>query len=252
MRLLITTLLVFLPGLAEAQRHRPPAPEPPASTLPPIGLPLAPIGLPLPQIGLGLPPLGLAPAATSTGPDVAPGPHRQPSRPGHRKGRPGAGVVYVLPAYMWDGFYVGTAAPAVAAPEPVAPPPLLATLLLEVEPRGVAEIYVDGYFVGTAADRRGELALEAGSHRVDLRADGYEAERVDVRIEPGDVATLRRSLQRQAGGAVLPPPEPAREPAPITRKAFYFIPGCYLGDIPPKDAGLPASCDQSKTVVVKP
>ena len=103
MRLLLTTLLVLLPGLTEAQRHRPPAAAPPASTLPPIGLSLAPIGLLLPPIGLPLPPLGLAPAATSPGPDVAPGPHRQPARQGHRKGRPGQGVVYVLPAYMWDG-----------------------------------------------------------------------------------------------------------------------------------------------------
>ena len=60
MRLLLTTLLVLLPGLTEAQRHRPPAAEPPASTLPPIGLPLAPIGLLLAPIGLPLPPLGLA------------------------------------------------------------------------------------------------------------------------------------------------------------------------------------------------
>ena len=61
---------------------------------------------------------------------------------------------------------------------------------------------------------------------------------------------MRRSLQREGGAPPLP--RRRRDPAPIARKPFYFIPGCYLGDVPPKDAGLPASCDQSKTVVVKP
>ena len=247
MRLLLTALLVLLPGLTEAQRHHAPAPEPPASTLPPIGLSLAPIGLRLPQIGLLLPPIGLAPAQTSSQSDVAPAPHGRPWRQGHRKGRGGPGIVYVLPAYPWDGSYLaGSAAPAFDPPELAASPTAPATLRLEVEPRGVAEVYVDGYFVGMADDHRGEIALEPGSHRVEIRAVGYESERVDVRIEPGVTATLRRSLQPAGGAAPMP------EPAPIARKPFYFIPGCYLGDVPPKDAGLPASCDQSKTVVVKP
>ena len=160
--------------------------------------------------------------------------------------------MYVLPGYYWDGLEVtGTPAPAAAAPEAVAPPPPAATLRLEVEPR-VAEIYVDGYFIGTADDHRGEVGLEPGSHRIDIRAVGYGSERVDVRIETGATATLRRSLLPESGAAAVPPSSPRPAPAPIARKPFYFIPGCYLGDVPPKDAGLPANCDQSKTVVVKP
>ena len=249
MRLLLTTLLVLLPGLADAQRHRPPAPEPPASTLPPIGLPL-------PQIGLRLAPIGLAPPVTSTTSEPAAPSRRHPSRPGSRKGRAGPGVVYVMPAYPWDWYGYGAAVPGTTAPaaaaEPVETLRAAAMLRLEVEPRGVAEIYVDGYFVGTADDRRDEVALEPGSHRVDIRAPGYEAERVDVRLEAGESATLRRALQREAGAPPLSRPATPPEPAPIARKPFYFIPGCYLGDVPPKDAGLPAKCDQSKTVVVKP
>ena len=145
---------------------------------------------------------------------------------------------------------IGTPAPGMI-PEPVAPPPPAATLRLEIEP-SVAEIYVDGYFIGTADDHRGEVALEPGSHRVDIRAVGYGPELIDVRIEPGVTATLRRSLQPEGGAAAMPPSSPGPDPVPIARKPFYFIPGCYLGDVPPKDAGLPASCDQSKTVVVKP
>jgi hypothetical protein len=100
------------------------------------------------------------------------------------------------------------------------------------------------------------MELDAGPHQVEIRADGYQPVGVAVRIEPGGVVTLRRALQPLA---VTPSPLPAPAasaapvaPASIPRKPFYYIPGCYLGDVPPKDAGLPPSCDQSKTVVVRP
>jgi hypothetical protein len=32
-----------------------------------------------------------------------------------------------------------------------------------------------------------------------------------------------------------------------TPTTFYLIPGCYMGNVPPKDAGLPATCDLSRT-----
>ena len=51
-------------------------------------------------------------------------------------------------------------------------------------------------------------------------------------------------LRSQVGPA--PTQVPPRAPATI-----YFIPGCYLGDVPPKDAGLPAGCDASRAVTFK-
>lgn len=240
MRLLLTVLLVLLPGLAEAQRRRPVEPEPPASTLPPIGLPLPPIGLPLP-------PIGLAPPGTRTESSPPRTERLRPPRGSHRRGR-GPGVIYVVPAYPY-GLPTGAAAPAAAEPveAPALPVPPAGTLLLEVEPR-TAEVYVDGYFVGTADDRGGEVRLEPGPHRVDLRAEGYSSETVDVRAESGATVSLRRSLTQTSA----PDKAPAATPSPIPRKPFYFIPGCYLGDVPPKDAGLPARCDPSKAIVVEP
>jgi hypothetical protein len=255
MRLLLAALLVALPSFADAQtatsgsrRSQPPPPS--------IGLPLAPIGLPLADITPTLAPIGTPPGPTVTAtsaphrPDV-----RQPRERGpHRQGRRGPSVVYVVPAYGW-GMTMGAAPSPPAAAEAPAPA-ATGTLWLDIEPRGVGEVYVDGFLAGTTLDVRGSMELDAGPHQVEIRADGYQPVGVAVRIEPGGVVTLRRALQPLA---VTPSPLPAPAasaapvaPAPIPRKPFYYIPGCYLGDVPPKDAGLPPSCDQSKTVVVRP
>jgi hypothetical protein len=29
---------------------------------------------------------------------------------------------------------------------------------------------------------------------------------------------------------------------------FYLIPGCYMGNVPPKEANLPATCDITRAV----
>ena len=251
MRLLLAVVIALAPVVAEAQSRRRPEPaQPPASTLPPIGLPLGPIGLTLPPIGLPLPPIGLAPPGTRT--ESAPTPPmrgRLPRHP-HGRGRSGPGVIYVVPAYPWGLTGPASAAGAETvepAPLPLPVPPA-GTLSLEVEPP-TAEVYVDGYFVGTADDRRGEVRLEPGPHRVDLRAEGYLSATVDIRAESGATVSLRRTLTPLAPPDK--PPTATAPPAPIPRKPFYFIPGCYLGDVPPTKAGLPAGCDPSKAVVVQ-
>lgn len=255
MRLLIAALLVALPTLADAQtvtsegsRRSQPPPQPS------IGLPLAPIGLPLADITPTLAPIGTLPGPTDTRstPDRAPG--RQPRGRGpQHKGRTRPGAVYVVPYYGW-GMSVA-AAPGPAAAPPTAAPVSTGTLWLDIEPRGVGEVYVDGYLAGTTLDVRGSMELDAGAHQVEIRADGYQPVGVAVRIEAGGVVTLRRALRPLEVTPAPPPVAAAAAPAaatPIVRKPFYYIPGCYLGDVPPKDAGLPPGCDQSKTVVVRP
>ena len=101
--------------------------------------------------------------------------------------------------------------------------------MIDLEPRGVGEVYVDGYLVGTADDLRGAVTLDAGPHRIAVRAPGYEPLDVDVRIDAGRAITYRRVLQ-----PVGAPPVAAAAPEPIPRKPFYLIPGCYLGDVPPR------------------
>jgi hypothetical protein len=257
MLVLVVLLLTVLPGVALAQR----ASEPRSrggegSTLPPIGMPLPEIGMPLPPIGLRLPPLGLKPPEPATAHRPGPGGERRrgPASPERRHGRRGPGVVYVLPAYYpwWDE---GVAAPGASAAEEAVP---TGTVWFDIEPRGVGEVYIDGYLAGTTMDVRGSIPLDAGRHRIEVLAEGYEPVTVDVRVDAGGVVTLRRALRPVAAPAApaarLPEPGvPSTAPAqPIPRKPFYFIPGCYLGDVPPNEARLPANCDVSKATVIHP
>ncbi|MGE0362612.1 MAG: PEGA domain-containing protein [Vicinamibacterales bacterium] len=256
MRLLLAAALALLPLAADAQSRRStPSTPPPAATLPPIGLPLAPIGLPLADVTPTLAPLGLpaGPTPTTTVPDAAPRRGQRQRGPSRRGGWMGAGIVYVVPGYAIGQPAMATPGPSTRpAPAEDAVPPAPATLWIEAEPRGVAEIFVDGDFVGTA-DGRTPVTLEPGRHRVELRAAGHESQSVDVRADAGASLTLRRTLQALDAPAVpAAASQPPPAPAPIPRKPFYFIPGCYLGDVPPKDAGLPASCDLSRTVVMRP
>jgi hypothetical protein len=73
-------------------------------------------------------------------------------------------------------------------------------LRLKVTP-DKAKIYVDGGLVGSVYDYAGlfhRLHLEAGVHRVELRADGYETLTLNVRIERGQTMTYRGKLEKVA------------------------------------------------------
>lgn len=256
MRLLLAALLVILPSITDAQTaksdgsRRSQPPPPPSNSLR-----LPPIGLPLPDITPTLAPIGTLPGPTETRSSPDREPSRQPRQRGpQRRGRSGPNVVYVVP-YGWG-------LPAAPAPVPAPTAEVVeatGTLWLDIEPRGLGEVYIDGYLAGTTLDVRGSITLDAGAHRVEVRAEGYRPMGVEVRIEAGGAVTLRRTLQPlpaapeppAAGPQALPAARPAAA-APIPRKPFYYIPGCYLGDVPPKDAGLPPTCDQSKTVIIKP
>ena len=67
---------------------------------------------------------------------------------------------------------------------------------LQVKPREAA-VSVDGYYVGTVNDFDGvfqHLDLEAGPHRIDIYAPGYEALTFDVRIDSSRTITYRGDL----------------------------------------------------------
>jgi hypothetical protein len=68
---------------------------------------------------------------------------------------------------------------------------------LRVQPTD-AEVYVDGYFVGTVNDFNGlfqRLNLDAGPHRIELRAEGYETVDFEVFIQPGETITYRGDMK---------------------------------------------------------
>jgi len=131
------------------------------------------------------------------------------------------------------------AAPAPREPEPVEPAHGFLRLL--IVPR-TAAVMVDGAPAGTADDFGGsrERSLPAGSHRVQLEAEGYQPVTIDVRVPANDTITLRRELD--------PNPEDSSEagasriPEGVAHKTIYFIPRCYVGDDPPSATQLPAGC----------
>jgi hypothetical protein len=68
---------------------------------------------------------------------------------------------------------------------------------LDVQPSS-AQVFVDGYFVGTVDDFLRSLAglsLAAGPHRVEFRAVGFETLVVDMMIEAGRVINFRGDLK---------------------------------------------------------
>jgi len=72
------------------------------------------------------------------------------------------------------------------------------SLKLKIKPRD-AEVYVDGYFVGVVDDFDGifqRLHIESGSHRIEVRAQGYEPLAFDVRITPEHTTTYQGELKR--------------------------------------------------------
>lgn len=255
----IAALLLTLPPLARAQTPRPADSPPAPSTLPPIGLPL-------PQIGLPLPPLGLDPGPTSTTTPKPAAPARPPQRgQGPHRGRTAPpAVIYVVPSYGWSVHESaptpGVTVPAAPAPTVASERPAAGTLRLELQPRPTGQLYVDGAYVGTLDDLGTDLTLQAGTRRLEIRQPGYRPFELAVRIEDGRALTYKGTLDPQppasapprvpATAATAPPATPAA--APIPRKPFYYIPGCYLGDVPPRDAGLPPTCDVSRAVIFKP
>jgi hypothetical protein len=68
---------------------------------------------------------------------------------------------------------------------------------LEISPSD-AEVFVDGQYAGVVRDFDGTqqpLTLTAGSHRLDVRAPGYEPLAMDVNVNPGEVVPYRGDLQ---------------------------------------------------------
>jgi hypothetical protein len=69
---------------------------------------------------------------------------------------------------------------------------------MKVKPRD-AKVYIDGIFVGTVDEFDGafqKLKMGPGRHRVEVKADGFEAAEFDVLITPGQTVTYQGELKR--------------------------------------------------------
>ncbi len=129
--------------------------------------------------------------------------------------------------------------------------PSLARLILDIHPP-TAQVFADGYYIGIPEDFRfenGGAVLEPGPHRIDILAREYVPVSFDVNLARGQSATFRHILT-----PIMRAPQPAPDAAvktPPTAKqpmTFYLIPGCYMGNVPPKEANLPATCDIARAV----
>jgi hypothetical protein len=71
------------------------------------------------------------------------------------------------------------------------------SLRLKVKPVN-AQVYIDGYYVGVVDSFDGtfqRLEIEAGSHRVEVRAEGFTPVQFDVVVTPGETITYKGQLQ---------------------------------------------------------
>ena len=71
-------------------------------------------------------------------------------------------------------------------------------LRLKVKPEN-GQVYVDGYYVGEVDSFDGvlqRLPIEAGAHRVEIRAAGYETVAFDVMVTPGETVTYKGEMKR--------------------------------------------------------
>ncbi|HEX8029878.1 MAG TPA: hypothetical protein VF491_15500 [Vicinamibacterales bacterium] len=171
----------------------------------------------------------------------------------------GYGYPYALPyAYTVSGGSYETPPPpsevVVTTPEPPEPPlPAMGLLRIEVEPRELLQIFVDGVFVGTPADLGDEIELTTGPKRIELRAPGYRTLMFDADVVSGRSITYRGSLEPASAATPRPaiPPQPPVA-APTGSKTMYLIPGCYMGNVSPKELALPPGCDIKKLTTISP
>ena len=122
--------------------------------------------------------------------------------------------------------------------------PAYGYLQLQMQPV-TALVYIDGLYVGSVDDLRAGRPLEAGPHRLEIRAPGYQSISIDIRIDRGQTTIYRTDLT----SASVAPVVPAVAAAP---KTFYVIPGCYAGDRRPEGQRLPKGCQVSNLFSVPP
>ena len=195
---------------------------------------------PLPSIGLPLPRIGLPPLDE---PEPAPD-EPEPSRRARRRSA-NPPVVVLAPVFV--GPSLSTPATVPARSERTPGPPVTGTLEL-VPSSGAYLVFVDGYFAGTSDQIGPALALEAGPHTVELRAEGRPAQSARVRIVPGRVLRYEDAFTL-APEAVAPEQTPAAAAVPPPQ-TVYVIAGCYAGNVPPAQVALPRGCDAAKATTL--
>jgi hypothetical protein len=98
-----------------------------------------------------------------------------------------------MPYGLGGGSGGGSSTPSYARPAPGA-------MKLKVTPKD-AEVYVDMKYMGRVNEfdgARQSLPMDAGTHAIEIRREGYDTVRFEVRIMPGRTVTYQGAL-RPAG-----------------------------------------------------
>jgi hypothetical protein len=206
-----------------------PAPAPPTTVPPPITYPFPPL-MPAPTGGL-TPRVGEGPPFRTFTPIF--NPSGSPYYP------PFVGGYLDMTGYDWRK--IGRR----AAPQP---PAATGLLRLAVTPL-TAQVFVDSLYAGTVEDINAQnvIQLEAGPHRIEIRAAGYQTQTFDIRIPPYETVTYRGALEATRVAPATRAPAAAAAPT-----SMYVIPNCYLGNIPPRPNRLPPGCDIKQLQVLAP
>lgn len=219
-------------------------------------------GVPLPSIGLPLPSIGLSHRATGLPPLESVVPRREPPAPAEPRGdRRRGGRIQPQPVFVSPWFLAVpvTAAPVASSTAPAqrdtAGVPAEGRLIIETQP-DAAQIYVDGYYVGTPPDYPDGVPIAAGPHAIEVRAVGYDTQSTSILVARGRSISYRAVLTAVASvPSSLPAPAVGEPPAAggaVPASTFYLIRGCYMGNVPPSEAALPPGCDPAKAVAVRP
>ena len=221
------------PHQTQAHRPSPPPPMPPApprTVAPPIVFPMGPLTQP-PSGGLTAPVTFVPSTGTVPPRDIFLNGRRNPYR------------TYPTPplaGYGGYGSYGSYAAePNTTSASQMPPAAAVVGFLRMAGTPAEAQVFVDGYFVGTLGDIEAgrPLMIEAGPHRLELRAPGYQSTTVDIRLTANDTLTYRAMLER------VQPPAAPRTGASAASSTMYLIPNCYLGNVPPRANRLSKGCD---------
>ena len=113
-------------------------------------------------------------------------------------------------------------------------------------------------------DRRGQWNVDRRDHRNNARVVYvWQPYPVAIQQEPQIIVVQQPPVTRivevevpAREPKVEPAPRPAEpEPPPFVPtgdRTLYVIPGCYVGNVPPKDVKLPANCDLKKVTTYVP
>jgi hypothetical protein len=165
--------------------------------------------------------------------------------------------VLFFPSFGWYPYLdPGTPQPRATSfmpPHPARVPRAVGTLRIQLDSGVDPQIYIDGFYVGLYSDAiGGELTVDPGAHTLELHEDGYEPLRADIQVAQGAVVTYRPGLKwsEPAAASVTEAPRPSSPPPSPT--TIYVIPGCYVGNVPPREAMLPAACDPRDAIEFPP